>query len=111
MENLINYIKPELLVLAVLLYGLGLIIKKTKLKDNFIPIVLGGVGIILAVTYCLIMEGVSFASFGVGVIQGLLCASTSTYVNQIIKQMKKLGVPKTEVVEDIIEAVEKSLDK
>ena len=106
MENLIQYIKPELLIVSVLLYGLGAILKKTKLKDNFIPIVLSGGGVAFAVTYCSIMEGLTFASIGIGIIQGLLCAATSTHVNQIIKQMKKLGVKNADFVEDVVEALD-----
>ena len=103
MENLINFIKPELLIVAVLLYGLGVLLKKSKLKDNFIPIVLTITGAILGVAYCGITEGFSFASISVGVIQGWLCAASSTQVNQIIKQMKKLGQPNAEIVEALLE--------
>lgn len=106
MENLIQYIKPELLVLAVLLYGLGAILKKTKLKDNFIPLILGGSGVISATTYLCIMEGSTFTSIGIGLVQGLLCAACSTYVNQIIKQMQKLGVENADFVEDVVEALD-----
>ena len=106
MENLIQYIKPELLIVAVLLYGLGLLLKRSKLKDNFIPLVLSGSGVILAITYCIVMEGFTFASIGIGFIQGLLCAATSTHINQIIKQMKKLGVKNADFIEDVVEVIE-----
>lgn len=103
MENLINYIKPELLIVAVLLYGLGVVLKKSKLKDNFIPVILTIVGIIVGILYCGITEGFSFASISIGTIQGILCAASSTHVNQVIKQMKKLGQPNTEIVEALLE--------
>lgn len=106
MENLIQYIKPELLIVSVLLYGLGAILKKTKLKDNFIPLILGGTGVISASVYLSIMEGFTFASIGIGIVQGLLCAACSTYVNQIIKQMQKLGVKNADFVEDVVEALD-----
>ena len=106
MENLINYIKPELLIVAVLLYGLGAILKKTKLKDNFIPIILGVVGMVIGITYCSVIEGFNFSSLGVGSIQGLLCATASNYVNQVIKQMKKLGDEKADVIEEVIESLD-----
>lgn len=102
MEQLIQYIKPELLIVAVLLYGFGIILKKTKLKDNYIPVVLGGAGIVIAITYCSITEGFGWISIYTGLIQGLLCAASSNYVNQIIKQMKKLGDEKAELAEEVV---------
>lgn len=103
MENLINFIKPELLIVAVLLYGLGMILKKTKLKDNFIPIILGLTGIVTGIVYCSIIEGFNFASISVGSIQGILCASASNYVNQVIKQMKKLGDKNADIAEEVVD--------
>ena len=107
MTELINYIRPELLILAVVLYVVGMFLKKSKLKDNFIPIVLGGIGIVGASTYCCIMEGFTFATICVGVVQGVLCAAASNYVNQVIKQMQKLGDPNAKIAETIIEKLDK----
>ena len=50
MEELMSYVKPELLVTAIVLYFIGVWIKQT---------------------------------------QGLLVAGLSTYVNQILKQIRK----------------------
>ena len=48
MEQIINYVKPELLVLSVVLYFIGFGLKKTQtLTDKYIPVILGVVGIIL----------------------------------------------------------------
>lgn len=101
--ELINFIRPELLILPVLLYGLGMLLKKTKLKDNFIPIILSLTGIICGIVYCGIVEGFSLGSIGIGLIQGFLCASASTNVNQVIKQMKKLGDKKADLAEEIVD--------
>lgn len=101
--ELINFIKPELLILPVLLYGLGVLLKKTKLKDNFIPIILSATGIICGIVYCGILEGFNLASIGLGLVQGFLCASASTNVNQVIKQMKKLGDDKAKLAEEIVD--------
>ena len=48
MEQIMNYIKPELVVVAIVLYFVGMALKQSQtVKDKFIPIVLGCVGIIL----------------------------------------------------------------
>ena len=47
-----EYIKPELLILAIVLYFLGVAIKNTEaIKDKYIPLVLGFVGIIFSAIY------------------------------------------------------------
>lgn len=109
MENVIAMIRPELLIVAVGLYLLGFILKKIKrLKDNFIPIILGVVGILFCVVYIGIFEGFTWQAFASGSIQGLLCAAASNYVNQVIKQMKKLGADNTvvNIAEKLVEKTE-----
>ena len=52
MEQIMNYIKPELVVVAIVLYFVGMALKQSQtVKDKFIWIVLGCVGIILATIY------------------------------------------------------------
>ena len=47
MEALVNYIKPELLITAVALYFMGIALKEAQaVKDKYIPLILGGVGIL-----------------------------------------------------------------
>lgn len=105
--DFINYIRPELLIVAVVLYFIGWGLKKIKsLKDNFIPLILGAVGVIVCVVYLGICEGFGWQAFASGAMQGILCASASTYVNQVIKQMQKLGANKT-----VTEIAEKLVDK
>ena len=42
MDQIMNYVKPELLVLAVVLYFVGVGMKKTEaIADKYIPISLG----------------------------------------------------------------------
>lgn len=107
MEDLISLIKPELLIVAVVLYFIGWGLKKIKsLKDNFIPLILGGIGIIACCVYIGIIEGFSWNVLPVGIVQGILCAAASTYVNQVIKQMNKLGVD-----ESVTGAAEYLVDK
>ena len=95
MEQIIKYVKPELLVLAVVLYFIGMALKKTeKVSDKYIPVVLGVVGIVLASIYVVGTvslsgrQDIAMAIF-TAIVQGVLVAGLSTYVNQIFKQINK----------------------
>ena len=95
MEQIIKYVKPELLVLAVVLYFIGMALKKTeKISDKYIPVVLGVVGIVLASIYVIGTvslsgrQDIAMAIF-TAIVQGVLVAGLSTYVNQIFKQIGK----------------------
>ena len=101
----INCIRPELLIVSVICYLVGFVLKKTSFKDNFIPLVIGGVGIVIGVIYCGFVEGWSFVSLGTGAVQGVLCAAASTYINQVIKQLAKNHNVDVKVVEEVIDAL------
>lgn len=91
-ELLKNFIKPELLILIPVLYFIGVAIKNTLLiKDKFIPLILGLIGIILSALWILAMEGTEniYMAIFVAITQGFLTAGASVYVNQLIKQSKK----------------------
>lgn len=95
MEQIMNYVKPELLVLAIVLYFVGIAMKQSNtIKDKYIPVGLGITGIILAgiwvVATCPLtsMQEIAMAVF-TAVVQGILVAGLSTYVNQVGKQLKK----------------------
>lgn len=84
MEYLNNFITPELFALIPVLYLIGMGIKKTAwIKDNYIPAILGVLGVILS---CLYLKGIDFSA----ITQGILCAGASVYVNQLIKQGGKV---------------------
>lgn len=96
MDQIINYIKPELVVVAIVLYIIGVGLKKsTLLLDKYIPIVLGALGIILCAVWVFATSAVStpqdiaMAAF-TAIVQGILVAGASTYINQIVKQSKKV---------------------
>ena len=96
MDQIINYIKPELVVVAIVLYIIGMGLKKsTLLLDKYIPIALGALGIILCAVWVFATSAVSapqdiaMAAF-TAIVQGILVAGASTYVNQIVKQSKKV---------------------
>ena len=95
MEQIMNYIKPELLVLTIVLYFVGIAMKQSQtIKDKYIPIGLGIIGIFLSeiwvVATCPLgsMQEIAMAVF-TAVVQGILVAGLSTYVNQVGKQLKK----------------------
>ena len=90
MENLQEYIKPELLVLIPVLYVIGMIIKNTeRINDKYIPAVIGVCGVLLSTLYVLATEGVSLMSAFTSITQGILVTGVAVYVNQLIVQSKK----------------------
>ena len=78
------------LVLVAICYLVGLGAKASeKVKDNWIPVILGVAGGILGVAGMYVIPefpaGDHMTAFAVGVMSGL----TSTGVNQVYKQVKK----------------------
>ncbi|MFQ7616301.1 phage holin family protein [[Clostridium] scindens] len=95
MEQIMNYVKPELIVVAIALYFLGLWLKQAAfIKDKYIPLVLGIVGIfvcgiwVMATATFATGQDIALALF-TAIVQGILVAGLSTYANQIIKQIGK----------------------
>ena len=95
MEPLTNYVKPELIVVAIALYFIGMALKQAQaVKDKYIPLILGGVSIVICAIYvfaictCNSGQDIAMAIF-TAVTQGILIAGLSTYVNQIVKQTNK----------------------
>ena len=82
-----------MILIPVLLF-VGAAIKRSKIKDALIPIILGAVGVFFAGLYVFATVTVSgvqdvatalFTAFT----QGILCAGASVYANQIYKQAGK----------------------
>ena len=95
MDQIMEYVKPELMIVAIALYILGMFLKQTTMVlDKYIPVILGIVGIVLCAIWVFATTSVSspqdiaLAIF-TAVIQGILVAGASTYVNQIVKQSGK----------------------
>lgn len=95
MDQIMNYVKPELIVVAVALYFLGMALKQAQsVKDKYIPLLLGGVSIVLCAIWVLATseigngQQVAMAVF-TAITQGILVAGLSTYVDQIKKQIHK----------------------
>ena len=95
MEQIMNYVKPELIVVAIVLYFVGVGLKKAQaILDKYIPIILGAAGIVICAVWvvatCPLNTGQNIAmAIFTAIVQGILVAGLSTYVNQIIKQAQK----------------------
>lgn len=95
MEQITNYVKPELIVVAIALYFVGMALKQAQaVKDKYIPLILGGISIAICEIYvfanctCGTGQDIAMAIF-TAITQGILIAGLSTYVNQIVKQANK----------------------
>ena len=92
--NYQDYIKTELLILVPVLYFIGIGLKKSKLADKWIPLVLGGVAMFLSAVWVLSscrisnLQETAFALF-TAVTQGILLAGASVYANQLYLQFHK----------------------
>ena len=95
MEQILNYVKPELIVVAAVLYFVGMGLKKAEaIADKYIPLILGATGIVICAVWvvatCPLGTGQEIAmAIFTAIVQGVLVAGLSTYINQIIKQAKK----------------------
>lgn len=92
--ELYEYIRPELLILIPVMYLIGAAIKKSRIKDNYIPLILGCISVLLCTVWVLAnseLNGVNgfFTAVFTSLTQGILIAGASVYLNQIIKQHGK----------------------
>lgn len=82
MVDIQNFVNPTL---AVILWAIGIAIKHTKvfekIKNNFIPVILLVVGIIIN----LFMSGVSFQSVIVGFVTAMVCVGVHKSGNETIR--------------------------
>ena len=85
MEQIMNYTKPELLILAPVLYLLGAALKKAQaFADKYIPIALGAAGVLLAVVWALATTDMTsykdaLQAVFVALTQGILAAGCSFF--------------------------------
>lgn len=93
--DIMTYIKPELIVVTIVLYFIGIWMRESEtLKNKYIPLLLGGIGILLCAIWVLASSPIrdwqeaAMAVF-TSIVQGVLVAGLSTYVNQILKQKNK----------------------
>ena len=89
-----EYIKSELLILVPVLYIIGLGLKKSRLKDKWIPVVLGITSIALSAIWVIATSQITTiqevaAALFTAVTQGILAAGASVYVNQLYVQANR----------------------
>ena len=95
LEVIKEYVKPELLVVAIVLYFVGMGLKNTeKISDKYIPIILGILGVLISAIYIVatsIFNGYQSVLMAIftAIVQGIMVAGLSVYANQIIKQSQK----------------------
>ena len=89
-----EFIKPELIVLIPVLYLIGFGLKKSKISNNLIPVLLGGISVMLSASWVIAtsdienIKDVAYAVF-ISITQGVLSAGASVYFNQLYVQSKK----------------------
>ena len=60
MDQILSYVKPELLIVVVVLYFIGVMIKKSEnISDKFIPMILGILGMLICGLYVFATSTVS----------------------------------------------------
>ena len=79
-NGLMQFIPSQLVIVCVVLFCIGAALKAIKkIPNEFIPFILGILGIIFAV-----WETNSFCAQSV--LQGIVCAAVATYTKNLIKQ-------------------------
>lgn len=94
---IMEYIKPELLILIPVLMMIGKMCKESsKVKDEIIPIILGCTSIAICALYIIATSGLTpriqdalICTFDI-IVQGILLAGVSTWGHQCYKQLTKL---------------------
>ena len=95
MDQILSYVKPELLIVVVVLYFIGVMIKKSEnISDKFITMILGILGMLICGLYVFATSTISGSqevamALFTAITQGIIVAGLSTYVNQLIKQSGK----------------------
>lgn len=93
--EILNYVKPELVVVAVILYIIGVFLKRANaFADNMIPFVLLIIGIVIAGLYVFATTPVSGAqevcmSLFTVIVQGILLTGAAVLCSQMQIQARK----------------------
>ena len=90
--NIMDFIKPELFMLVVFLYAVGLFVRNGPWKENswMIPYILLGISFIITLAYVAIFMGEGFRPpvIVAVIIQSVLIAAVTVYGNELIEQIK-----------------------
>ena len=92
--EVMDFVKPELLILIPVLYIIGYGIKKSKIPNNRIPMILGIVSVILSAMWVVSTSEIRgwrdmLHAIFTSITQGILTAGASVYANQLYAQSKK----------------------
>lgn len=92
--NYQEYIQSELLILVPVLYCIGIGLKKSRIQNKRIPILLGGIAVMLSAVWVLATCDIATykelaAAVFMAVTQGILAAGASVYANQLYQQANK----------------------
>lgn len=100
MVDIQKFVNPTL---VVILWAVGIVIKHTKVfekvKNNFIPVILSVVGIIIN----LFMSGVSFQSAIVGFVTAMVCVGVHKSGNETIRGIDLSSIFTSESSSELVE--------
>lgn len=92
MENVMRFIRPELFILIVFLYAVGLFVRQGPWRENswLIPYILLGISFLTTLAYVSIYLGEGFSPpvIVAVVIQSVLIAAVTVYGNELIEQVR-----------------------
>ena len=89
-----DFIRPELMMIIPVMYFIGMAFKKSKVSDRWIPLILGGISILICALWVCATSNIedirdmALAMF-TSITQGVLTAGAGVYINQLYKQSKK----------------------
>jgi len=90
MELILKFVRPELFILVVFLWCLGLFLKKAPWfrAEWTIPFILLGVSVIFTIVYIAIVLGEGFLPEVIimGIIQATIIAALAVFGNELLKQ-------------------------
>lgn len=90
-EIVIKFIRPELFILIIFIWTLGLFLKKAPwFKEEWsIPFILLAISIVFTVLYVSVVigEGFSAAVIVASIIQGVIIAAVAVFSNESMKQL------------------------
>ncbi len=92
MDNVMQFIRPELFILVVFLYAVGLFVRQGPWHENswLIPYILLGISFLTTLAYVSIYLGEGFSPpvIVAVVIQSVLVAAVTVYGNELIEQVR-----------------------
>ncbi len=91
LDQILQYVKTEYAILAVVLYCLGRVLKSIeKFPNQYIPLALTGCGTVLACLSAL-SRSAEYANWAAavfdGLVQGILCTGLSVYLNELLSHL------------------------